>query len=112
MQPDPLRRSPAPLAGDQLEILRRVGDRPHQERLDDALLADRLREAVEFGLGEMAARLKRRGPDRLDRHRARAAEVAPDARATLAEQRREAAPEGRPFCPGTYSLDASNRSAN
>src|SRR5712691_388181 len=102
VQPNPLRGAPAPLAGDQLEIRRPVGARPHQERLDDALLADRLREPVEFGLGEHSARLKRRGPDRLDRHRTRAARIAARrARAAgiarLTKERGEATPEGWPL---------------
>ena len=44
VQPGALRRAPAPLAGNQLEIgsriTDRVLDRPHQQGLDDALFAD------------------------------------------------------------------------
>ena len=44
-------RQPA-LAGDKLES---VSVRADKQRMQDALLADRLRELVEFGLGEMTA---------------------------------------------------------
>ena len=104
VQPDALRRAPAPLAGDQLVLgglpAHRRPHRAHQQRLHDPLAADRLRQPLQLLLGEMAARLERRGTDRLDRHRADAARA--DAarlgrklRPGLAEQRRETASERR-----------------
>ena len=70
MQSGTLRRSPAPFARDQLEfrpgvagisndIINQIVDRPHQERLDDALFADRLHEAVELGFDKAPPRLER-----------------------------------------------------
>src|SRR4051794_12405079 len=104
VQPDALRRPPAALAGDQL-VLRAflraaILHRAHQKRLHDPLAADRLRQPLQLLLGEVTARLERRGTDRLDRHRADAAR-ADAARlgrklcAGLAEQRRETASERR-----------------
>ncbi len=109
VQPNSLRGAPAALAGDQLEIRRPVGDRPHEQGLDDTFLADRLGEPVQLGLGEHPARLQRRGPDRLDWHRVRPARIAARrARAAgvarFAKKRGEAAPEGRPLRPRARSV--------
>jgi hypothetical protein len=82
VQSGALRRAPPPLAGDQLEfrsggagigdeIIDQIVDRPHQERLDDPLLADRLHKTVEFGFDKAPPRLERRRTDCLDRDRAR-----------------------------------------
>src|SRR5690242_13275543 len=49
-----LGRTPAPLAGDDHVIL---AVRPEQDRLEDAALADRLRQLVERGFVELHARL-------------------------------------------------------
>ena len=54
-----LRGAPSPLAGDDLELLAAVRRRPHHDRLNDAALADRLRQFVELGIGEDAARVAR-----------------------------------------------------
>ncbi len=64
----PLRRSPATLAGDDLET---VTDAAHQDRLDHAMLGDRFGKLVEAILVEMLARLQGvganpRNGDRLD----------------------------------------------
>ena len=68
MEADALRRPPAALPGNQLEIGLLAGERPHQQRLENALLADRLGKGVELGLGEAPPRLECPGPDQLDRH--------------------------------------------
>ena len=59
MQTGALRGAPAPFAGDDLVVVRRAARGAHQDRLDDAALADRCRKLVEFGLGESAARIAR-----------------------------------------------------
>ena len=61
VQAGALRRAPAPLAGDDLELVRRAAHGAHDDRLDDAALADRGGQLVEFGLGEGAARIARIG---------------------------------------------------
>src|SRR5438270_11606097 len=110
VQSGTLRRSPAPFAGDQLEfrpgvarisndIINQIVDRTHQERLDDALFADRLHEAIELGFGKAPPRLERRRADCLDRHRARRPWPGQDARAALAKECRQTAPELRPLRP-------------
>src|SRR5438477_9239081 len=108
VQSGTLRRSPAPFARDQLEfrprvagisndIINQIVDRPHQERLDDALFANRLHEAVELGFDKAPPRLERRRTDCLDRHRTRRPWPGQDA--TLAEQFGQTAPELRPLRP-------------
>ena len=72
VQAGALRRAPAPLAGDDLVVVRRAGC-AHHDRLDDAALLDRLGELVEFGLGEIAARVARIGLEIFDRRAARLA---------------------------------------
>src|SRR5204862_1216693 len=68
VQSGTLRRSPAPFARDQLEfrpgvagisydIINQIVDRPHQERMEDALFAAGLQEAVGLGLGYGRPRL-------------------------------------------------------
>src|SRR5215471_9362611 len=102
VQPGALRRAPAPLAGNQLEfgariagIVDEVVDRTHQQRLHDPLLADRLHEPIELGFRKTPPRLEWRRADCLDRHGARRPWPAQYARAALAEQCRQAAPELR-----------------
>ena len=68
VHPDALRRAPAPLAGDQLEIGVVLGDRPHQQRLHDALLADRLGQRLSSSSAKWRRGWNGAGPDRLDRH--------------------------------------------
>ena len=65
----PLRRPPAPLAGDDLvgrAVLAAVAGSHHQ-RLNDALLADRGGQALDLGLVEVLARLVGVGRQVLDR---------------------------------------------
>ncbi len=64
LQPDPPRRPPAALAGDQLVAV--VG-LAHEHRLEDPDLADRLRQRSELLLVEVLPRLVRVRPDRRDR---------------------------------------------
>jgi hypothetical protein len=72
VQPDALRRAPAPFAGDQFVFGVAVPFGPlyraHQQRLHDALAANQLRQPLQFVVDEMTARLERRGSDRLDWH--------------------------------------------
>src|ERR1700733_5603768 len=92
VQPGALRRAPAPLTGDQLERRASLVDRPHEQRLQDPLLAHRLRQRLEFGLIEMTAWLKHAGPDQFDSDLAHPRAVA-DASLGLAEECRETPPE-------------------
>ena len=55
VQPGALRRAPAPLAGDDLEGVGGAAHGAHDDRLDDAALADRGRELVELGVGKNCA---------------------------------------------------------
>ena len=71
VQPRPLRRPPAPLAGDNLERRRVVHAPPHQERLQDAFGGDRLGQFVEFGIRHPSARLKAAGAELVDADAAR-----------------------------------------
>ncbi len=107
VQPGALRGAPAPLAGDQLKIGARLAalalHRPHEQGLDHAFFADRLNQPVELGFGEAPARLERRWADRLDRHGARCSRAGQNPRAALAEQRRQAPAEGRPFRPVAHA---------
>ena len=68
-----LRCAPAALAGDELEAnFARVGrssDLADDDRLDDAVLADRLRELLELRFVEVLSRLSRLRNDSLDRAR-------------------------------------------
>ena len=68
----PLRRPPAPLAGDDLVARCSAAGRADQQRLQDAALADRLRQRLQLGLVEPAARLQGRRAQELDRHALRA----------------------------------------
>ncbi len=61
------RRSPA-MISKRLAAIRR---RAHHDRLNDAALADRLRQFVELGIGEDATRIARIRREILDRHFAR-----------------------------------------
>jgi hypothetical protein len=97
VQAGALRRAPAPLAGDDLEIVGLAAHAAHHDRLDDAALADRIGELVELGLAEGAARIARIGFEIFDR---RAARLAPLLRcrgflADVAHQRCEAASQSR-----------------
>ena len=63
----PLGGAPAALAGDDF-VASGITGRPHHDRLHDAVLADRLSEVGQFGLGKVAARVTRVGRQELDRH--------------------------------------------
>ncbi len=65
-EPAGLGRAPAPFAGDEL-VPTRVVDRPDEDRLQDAVLADGSRELVEGRLLEPRPRLGGIGIDPLDR---------------------------------------------
>src|SRR5271156_3309856 len=99
MEPDPLRCTPAALAGDQLEGGIALGDSANQQRLQYAFFADRLGECVEFCLGKAAARLQGAGPDPLDRNVALCARVRYRIGLGLAEQGGQAAAERAPLDP-------------
>jgi hypothetical protein len=75
VQPGALGGSPAALAGDNLVVaeMARVG--PDHDRLDNAALANRGGELVQFGLGEIAAGLVWIGAQPLDWHGGRWASV-------------------------------------
>src|SRR5437660_1787523 len=76
--------APAPLAGDDLVMVRRTAQRAHDDRLDDAAFADRCRELVELDLGIGLPRIARIGPQELHRHAPLAA-YALDRRGLLAD---------------------------
>src|SRR4029077_15333973 len=62
-----LRRAPAPFAGDDLVLIDRAAHRAHQDRLNDAALADRRHKLLELGFREGAARVARIRFDEFDR---------------------------------------------
>ncbi|OIQ68146.1 hypothetical protein GALL_502640 [mine drainage metagenome] len=68
VQAGDLRRTPAALAGDDLVAILRAAHRPHHDRLDHAMLLDRIGEFAEFGIGEFAARIARIRLEEFDRH--------------------------------------------
>ena len=73
MQLRALGRTPTPLARDDLVAVGSVGGAPDEDRLENALLADRLGQGLD-GLGvKPAPRLELSGTQRLDRHGARRA---------------------------------------
>ena len=61
VQAGALRRAPAPLAGDDLEVIGLAAHGAHHDRLHDAALADRVGQLVELGVGEVAPRVARIG---------------------------------------------------
>ncbi len=65
-EPGPLGGTPAPLTGDDLILGGLAGRRPHQDRLQHALVADRGLQLGDLGFGEMPARLIGIGVDQLD----------------------------------------------
>src|SRR5271166_3683470 len=93
MQPETLRGTPPPLAGNKLEIRLFSSQRPHQQRLEDPFLSDRLSESFELRLGEAAPRLEHPRPDQLDRNATLRHRVGEGVAIPLAEQHREAAAE-------------------
>ncbi len=68
VQPGDLRRAPAPLACDDLIPILHAAHRPHHDRLDHAVLLDRVGELAELGVGKIAARIARIGLQEFDRH--------------------------------------------
>ena len=91
VQAGELCRAPAPLAGDDFVAVG-LGRMPaHQDRLEDAVGADRGGEGFELVLVEPAPRLQRARLQLLDRQLARRARRR--GLRTFAQQRREAAPE-------------------
>jgi hypothetical protein len=111
VKPRPLRRAPAPLAGDDLVAVAVGAD---DDRLDQAARLDRGGELVERLLVEMAARLVEMRLDRRDRHHldaaARRLGTARHRRLLrdLAEQRGEAAAEaGRALADGRVVAHAA-----
>src|SRR6202030_4841168 len=67
VQAGDLRGAPAPLTGDDLKAILYAFDRTHHERLDHAVLPDRIGELTEFGIGKGPARIARIGLDEFDR---------------------------------------------
>ena len=96
MQAGALRRPPAPLAGDDLVMLGCAAQRARDDRLDDAALAQRNDEFVEFGIGKV-----RRGLRAFGRNEPVGTRRCPRGRSTenfpadLADQRGKAAPQSR-----------------
>src|SRR6185369_5164625 len=86
-----LGRAPAALAGDDLEMTAQAVMWPHQDRLQDAVLLDRLRQRLQLFRSEAAARLIAPGMQKVDRHAALGPEIG--RRLFAAEQRRQAAAE-------------------
>ncbi len=94
-----LRRAPAPLAGDDLEVIRGAG--AHHDRLNNAALADRGGQFGELGVGEQLAWIARIGAHVFDRHLALAARhalVRLRLGANVADQRSETATQSRTCC--------------
>ena len=91
-----LRRAPAPLAGDDLEAVVARG-LAHDDRLDDAVLADRGGKLVELGVGKGAARVARIGFQVFDRRAPRLARRIGRLAflADIADQRSKAASQSR-----------------
>ncbi len=97
VQAGDLRCAPAPFASDDLEAVLRALDLAHHQRLDHAVLPDRIGEFAELGIGKMPARIARIGFEEFDRHlalRARpiqmrgfAADISDQTRKTAAQSR-------------------------
>ncbi len=87
-----LKCAPAPLAGDELELVA-PGYAPDHQRLDEAVLADALRQLVELVRVEVLPGLPFPGDDLLDRAREDALVAVVRGRRRR-QQRVEAAPEG------------------
>src|ERR1700743_968064 len=68
MQTGELRGTPAPFAGDDLKPVRRALDCAHHDRLDHAVLLDRVGEFAQLGFSKLAARVARIRLDEFDRH--------------------------------------------
>src|SRR5258708_36047512 len=68
VQAGELRRAPAALAGDDLKAVLHTLDGPYYDRLDHAVLPNRVGEFAEFGVGKFAPRIARIGFEEFDRH--------------------------------------------
>src|SRR5207247_3174936 len=68
VQPGDLRGAPASLTRDDLITILHAAYRTHHDRLDHAVLLDRVREFAELGIGKIAARVARIGFEEFDRH--------------------------------------------
>src|SRR3546814_16057725 len=68
MQLGALGRPPAPLTGDNLELVRPVRVAADQDRLQDALRLDRFRERIDRRLVEVVTRLESAWAQVLDGH--------------------------------------------
>ena len=66
--------SPAAFAGDDLELVR-VARRPHQQRLHDAFLADRVGQVLEFVGVELMPRVGAVGDEKIHRQAAQPASI-------------------------------------
>jgi hypothetical protein len=67
MQRSTLRRAPAAFAGDDFKIVG-AANGAHDDRLNDAALADRIRQIGKFSFGKCLARVTRVGAHMLNRH--------------------------------------------
>jgi hypothetical protein len=85
-EPGQLGGTDAPLAGDELVAVQRLR---HEDRLDDTVVADACREAVELGRVEALPRLVRVAPDPGDRYLGRCG----DGRGPLGDERGDASPK-------------------
>src|SRR6185312_5601848 len=106
-----LRRTPAPLARENLELAGTLGMRPHQKRLQHALRANRFRERLDLLGIELAARLEPAAMKMFDRHGARAGGRRGGGRGCflVAEQRRESAPQPARRFPLVAHVVAASR---
>src|SRR3954447_26631200 len=68
VQAGDLRRAPAAFAGDDFVTILYAAHRPYHDRLDHAMLLDRIGEFAKFSIGERAARIARIGFEEFDRH--------------------------------------------
>ena len=93
-----LGRAPAAFAGDDFEIAGFAPGRADDQRLEDALLANRRRQIAQRLIREMASRLQRIGNKLRDRHHAEA-----DSRATGIRRDRRACRGCRGGCRGGCS---------
>ena len=108
-----LRRAPASLAGDDLVLIHRAAHRAHQDRLDDAALADRCRELVKLGVRKRAPRIARVRLHELDRHAALVALTLQHLRfvADVADQCRQSTAEPRSICHHRFAPSLTPRAA-
>jgi hypothetical protein len=94
-----LRRSPPALAGDDLECLRIVRNPAHEQRLQDPLGRNRLRQIGQLSFFHAPARLERAWPQQVNGDGARGPQPVElcIVLGVLAEQRGQAATQRRAF---------------